>query len=146
MVLRKINHHGIDCLIAADDAAVKKINGMDNDRILFVDIHEARNYPQLKLFWSMCRTIADNHRLEHYADLDTARKVAEWAKLKLGYFDYTITMGGRTHIKTKSISYNRMTQEEWRKFFDAALPILDSLINYNLFDIPNDEGGIEDDR
>ena len=135
-------------LYPADDKAIKFFNKLGIGEMTSHDVYELRNGQQLKMFWALCRSVADNYREDKFKDLDTARKVCEYIKLKLGYVDYRIVMGDHVHIKSKSISYSKMPQEEWKKFLDDAMPIIETLGGVSAKDIEVDhyDGDIEDDR
>jgi len=121
---------------------------LDEGEVISADIHQTRNYQQLKMFWAICRAVADNFREEKFRDLDTARKVAEYVKLKLGYVDYRIVIADRTHIRTKSISYAKMTQEQFQKFLNDAIQVLETIgsVKASNIQIHEYDGEIEDDR
>jgi hypothetical protein len=99
---------------------------------LQLEIKEIRNYQQLKMLWAVCDMIAQNitEGLEH---LDSKKKVMEYMKLRLGYIDYMIQVPDktgqiRTHLKTKSISFDKMSQSEADKFTEQFMILAEKIL------------------
>ena len=135
-------------ILPADEATTKFINKLKPGEVFEAEVRNVRNYQQLKMLWAYAHAISENYKNEIFKDLDTARKIIEYIKLKLGYVDYRIVIKDRVHIKTKSISYNKMSQEEFKVFLDGALKIMDNIAGYSHkdIDINNYMGDIENDN
>jgi hypothetical protein len=117
---------GIQCLLPISDTANKWINKKADGEVFEIETKELRNYQQLKMAWAICRMIADNKKKPEYSQLDTVRAAMEAIKLKLRYIDYYFSIPDKRgnqvlHFKTKSISYAKMSTEEWNEFFPKFL-------------------------
>jgi len=148
MKFRKVHNSFEDSsnLLPADDKTKDWCDKLKNGEVFDADVQTMRNYQQLKMFWATCKCIAENYRKEIYRDLDSARKVCEYVKLKLGFVDYRIVMKDHVHLKTKSISYSKMSQEEWQKFMNDAMIVLNKISSLDKLELLLYENDVEDDR
>lgn len=97
-------------------------NGLDvypANKPLKVKITQPRSLQQHRLYWSMLDLVAEN--------LDqniTGEDLHEWMKLKLGLCNPVRQRNGDTVMVTQSIAFDKMSQSEFRQFFDKAKLLL----------------------
>ncbi len=87
-------------------------------------VKKPRSYEQLKLFWVLCRTVADNTEDEHW---DTMTKVSEQIKHALKFYDHDniiVTPDGKVKIPVRSIAFKNLSHMEACNFFDRAFEIM----------------------
>ena len=80
-------------------------------------VKKDRSWKQLKMFWKVCRKVADNTSDDNW---DTADKVAEQCKIKVRYIKETVVVDNRVHIITGSISYKALAHMQACNFFNQA--------------------------
>ncbi len=90
--------------------------------VKIVDIKSERFYPHLQKYWATCNLVALNNKaFEGLDEMDHRDKVDEYVKLKTHHVDYRIVINDRVHIRTKSIGYDTLDQEEFQNYFDKAI-------------------------
>ena len=114
VMLRK--HAG--ALKAADEASAEALAGIKMGEVVSCQIKRPRNLAHHRLFWALMQKVAENQ--SHYAD---AEQVCAAFKIATGHCDYVQTSHGMVGIP-KSISFSKMSQEEFRAFFNKALDYL----------------------
>lgn len=95
-------------------------------RVQCFGTQKERSYPQLKLFWKACATVARNTDDPHW---NTSEKVAFQCKIATKLYDTSKTIvdsGGRVHLSWRSISFKEMRHLEACKFFDMAFMVMAS--------------------
>lgn len=102
----------------ADAAASDMLAGIKNGETVMVEIKRPRNLEMHRLFWALMQKVADNQ--EHYAD---AEQVCAAFKVATGHCDYVQTKHGMVGVP-KSIAFAKMSQDDFRAFFDKALDFL----------------------
>ncbi len=135
-----IDDMGNPALIPVSDSAQKYLRKIENGEIVSCEVKEFRNYQQLKMFWACCNTVSMNARRKGFEECDTKEKVAEYVKLKLGYVEYRLIVtdskgNSHVHLKTKSISYAKMTNDEFKEFLNLALIELEKISTVSANDI-----------
>jgi hypothetical protein len=142
-------------LVPINSSGNKFVGDLEQGQIVTVEVKKIRNYQQIKMAWAICDLIAQNARQEGYEALDSKRKVMEAIKLKLHYIDYYFTLpdksgNQRVHVKTKSISYGKMSQDEWQKFLEEFLVECEKISQASKQDILENYGeydaDVSDDR
>ena len=103
------------CSLADEGALLEFPTGKD----LSVTISRPRSSKQHRFFWALIQKICENH--------DTYRRPEQlllWLKIRLGYVEEVRFHDEKVWWVAKSISFNAMDQEEFRKFFHAALDVI----------------------
>lgn len=80
------------------------------------ETHGARNLKQLKMWWTLCEMVAENHPI-----ITTKTSASDNLKLALHCIETFLSPDGRLHIKPKSIAFESMTQEEFNPLFKLAI-------------------------
>lgn len=80
-------------------------------------VQKERSYLQLKMFFAVCRKVADNTQDPNW---DTTEKVLEQVKIKCRYIKEHIIVGKAVHIITGSISYKALPHMQACNFFDRG--------------------------
>ena len=103
-------------LIPDDDNAREALNGVAPGTLVACEVSRPRNLKHMRLYWKLCGTIADAigaHR----------ENVSDVIKLRTGHFVVVDTRSGR-HQFPRSISFGKMSQAEFSKFFDTACKVV----------------------
>ena len=101
------------------------------------ETRKARAYPHLQKYWALCNLVAENRRREGLESIDTREAVHEYVKLKLGLVDFRIVVKDRVHLKTKSINYASMDQDEFSEFYRKALEVLGWMMDMPGYELEN---------
>jgi Protein of unknown function (DUF1367) len=83
---------------------------------LMVTLTRPRSSRQHRFFWALLQKVCENS--EGY---QKPEQLLVWLKVKLGYVKEVKFHDGDVWWETQSISFNSMGQDEFRKFFDAAI-------------------------
>jgi len=98
---------------AADEEALL---GYAEGRDLSCTLTRPRSTRQHRFFWALLQKICHNHEVYNRPE-----QLLLWLKIRLGYVEEVRFHGDQTWWVAKSISFNSMGQDQFRKFFDAAL-------------------------
>lgn len=114
----------LSSLVPADDAAKEAIASLAQGECIAVKIRRPRNIGHHRKFFSLMQLVFENQEL--YPTLDhflTAVKVAAgW------YEDAPITVSGKLVYIPKSISFARMDQGEFERFYGQAIAAICRLL------------------
>lgn len=89
------------------------------EKDLSVTISRTRSTKQHRFFWAILNKICENH-----AEYRRAEQLLLWLKIRLGYVEEVRFHNDKVWWVAQSISFNAMDQEEFRKFFHAALDVI----------------------
>ena len=89
------------------------------EKDLSVTISRPRSTKQHRFFWAILNKICENH-----AEYRRAEQLLLWLKIRLGYVEEVRFHDDKIWWVAQSISFNAMDQEEFRKFFHAALDVI----------------------
>jgi hypothetical protein len=89
------------------------------EKDLSVTISRTRSTKQHRFFWAILNKICENH-----AEYRRAEQLLLWLKIRLGYVEEVRFHDDKVWWVAQSISFNAMDQEEFRKFFHAALDVI----------------------
>lgn len=89
------------------------------EKDLSVTISRTRSTKQHRFFWTILNKICENH-----AEYRRAEQLLLWLKIRLGYVEEVRFHDDKVWWVAQSISFNAMDQEEFRKFFHAALDVI----------------------
>ena len=101
-----------------NDAALDQVRSLaeGRDYLATWPFRGARSLPQLRLWWSLCGLMAE------HSIFPTQLAASNAVKIACGHFD-TLMMPdtGEVHLVPRSISFQSLSQEEWKPIFEAAL-------------------------
>ena len=103
------------CSLADEEALVEFPAGKD----LSVTISRPRSSKQHRFFWALLQKICENHNTYQKPE-----QLLLWLKIRLGYVEEVRFHDDKIWWVAKSISFNAMDQEEFRKFFENALDVI----------------------
>ena len=95
------------------------LNELPEGKDLSATIARTRSTKQHRFFWALLQKICENH--------ETYRRPEQlllWLKVKLGYVEQVRFHDDQVWWVPQSISFNAMGQDEFKKFFDAALDVI----------------------
>tara|TARA_R110000772_G_scaffold262104_1_gene381005 strand:- start:256 stop:693 length:438 start_codon:yes stop_codon:yes gene_type:complete len=99
-----------------------------------VEHNRHRNYKNLQRLFVFFGTVFDMQ--DHY---DNEEKMRDWVLIAAGHCDVVISPNGEASVKVKSISYQKLPEEE--KFRELFTKCITAVINYRMLDgkpfIPN---------
>jgi hypothetical protein len=110
-------------LAPVDDLAREAIGAYGNGEIIRVRLHRDRNPRHHRLFFGLLKLVYDNQ--EKYLSTEALRFAIT---VQAGYVDEVILSGDRVALRPKSISFGSMDQNEFKKFYDAALKAIPELL------------------
>ena len=105
-------------LIPKDEDTRKYILNRKVGQVISADIKMSRNYDNHKRFFSFINTTF--HMQEHFTEQEAYRY---WLTMKCGYFDTIVAPNGTTMFKARSISFDAMEEDEFRKLFSTAIDV-----------------------
>jgi hypothetical protein len=124
IIKRKVTHDDLDkfAFFATEEEKIK-CNVHLNCNIVAIPDKKLRSYEQLKLYWTSCQVVSENHNDNNF---DTKEKVDEQTKIHCRlvecYYYYQNEKTGEStlNIKTGSISYAELPHLEACNYFDQA--------------------------
>lgn len=103
-------------LVPDDDNAREALLGVAPGTLVMCEVNRPRNLKHHRLFWKLCSTIADGFGVHR-------EFVANVIKLRTGHVTVGKTAKG-LHEFPKSISWAKMDQGQFAKFFDDACRVV----------------------
>lgn len=107
---------GVAGLVPDDDNAKEALQGVPIGALVACEVSRPRNLKHLRLYWKLCATVGDAvgvHR-ENVSDL---------IKLRTGHY-VTVKSASGLHMFPRSISFGKLDQAGFSKFFDEACRIV----------------------
>ena len=95
------------------------LNEFPEGKDLSVTVKRSRSLKQHRFFWGLLNKVTDNHEAYHKPE-----QLLLWLKIRLGYVDEVKFHNEEIWWVAKSISFNAMGQDEFRKFFDSSLDLI----------------------
>jgi len=95
------------------------LNELPEGKDFSATIARTRSTKQHRFFWALLQKICENN--------ETYRRPEQlllWLKIKLGYVEQVRFHDDKVWWVPQSISFNAMGQDEFKKFFDAALDVI----------------------
>ena len=123
-------------LIPFEDDSVKYIYNRNPGDILRCKVVIERNYPFHKKLFSLFKLIHDllpppepiMYKGSLVQPLNTLDMTRKYLTVKAGFYDVIGTPDGGVRVEAKSLSFNKMNEEEFEKLYsnviDAALEVL----------------------
>jgi hypothetical protein len=105
-------------LKAADQEATDSLNKIKLNTVVSCEVKRTRNYEHHKKFFSLLNLVLQN--TEKY---DTIDQLLVEVKLRLGYVD-TLIIDGNVCYTPKSISFAKMTQDTFNKFYSKTIDVI----------------------
>jgi hypothetical protein len=102
-------------------------------RVKIFGVKNPRSIKQMRLYWQMCRIVADNSDLGTPEDVDTYCRVK--ARLFAGILFDEKEMNGRMILK--SISFKNMPHKEMCNYVDNALEIMADYLDVSVEELTN---------
>ena len=101
-------------LIPDDDHSAEIIARLDSNKRFKVELKQDRNARQHRLFFGLLNIVYPS---THYESFDM---FLVSVKIATGHVDTVIMKGGKVAFIPKSISFAKMSQTEFKDFFDRA--------------------------
>lgn len=147
MMQKIILQKHLNSLIPHTDEDKKKLNAYEQGQILVCKTKAPRRprvYWRLKRYWAICKLVADNapENMPYLSDKDS---VHFHVKVDLRMIKHWVV---KPHKKTGkdvviveplSISYEKMSEEEFEAFENRAYPLMASWLNVTKEDLMNPE-------
>jgi hypothetical protein len=92
---------------------------IEADRDVAVTVTQSRNLQQHKLAWSLV-----NLCYQHQSLYSTPEKLMDGIKMSIGHTEEVRDVDGNTSFKPASISFEKLSQPEFRMFFDRMLDLI----------------------
>lgn len=111
-----------------DELALENIK---RGQIVEAELKRPRNAKFHKKFFALIGIVVENTEYEN------AEQVLHLIKLKLGHFDYIVNTNGKQIYIPKSISFSKMDNDSFNKFYNQTVNIVlrDFLTNWKNSDI-----------
>lgn len=106
----------ISGLVPDDDAAREALHGVPPGALVACEVSRPRNLKHHRLFWKLCSTIGEAVGVHRDA-------VANVIKLRTGHYT-TVKSASGLHYFPKSISWAKMDQGQFSKFFEEACRVV----------------------
>ncbi|MDH5572903.1 MAG: DUF1367 family protein [Gammaproteobacteria bacterium] len=118
--IKHLDCHGelVDLVVMVphDEATIKYISRRTDGQVLVTDLKQARSYENHKRFFDFLG--ATFAMQEFYTELEQYRR---WITVAAGWFDIMVYPDGATQLNPKSIAFENMEEDEFRKLFTAAI-------------------------
>lgn len=119
-------------LIPYNNSSVAWINKQKPGTVISADVKSDRNLKLHRKYWALCNLVSQNSEVYTSPEM-----VSDICKLKLGLVDYRIVVNGEVIIKTKSISFDKMPQEDFDIFYKQALNVMSELSGIGTYELEN---------
>lgn len=102
--------------VPCDEDTVKQFNKQSVGDEIYAEFKPRRNMKFHKKYWSLLNAVILNQ--EHYKTTDNLH---EAIKFFAGYYETIIPLEGESFLKTKSIAFHSMDNQEFEDFYNVAL-------------------------
>lgn len=89
------------------------------DKDLVAQLHRPRSTKQHRFFMGLLRLVCDNSDFYRRPE-----QLLLWLKVRLGYVEEVRFHDDKVHWVARSISFNSMKQDEFRRFFDDSVDLI----------------------
>jgi len=113
----KKNYDG--SFLPADQEAAEWSAKLKIGQVVAADFKAVRNYEFHKKYFGMLKMAFENQ--EDYPSLE---KLREAAQIAAGYYEVIYMLDGRRGLKSQSIAFDSMNQEEFEKLYSAVLNVI----------------------
>lgn len=117
-----VTDHGLVPMYDSDYDEKKRLR--IGDKVL-CSIKMPRNYEFHRKFFALLRLTVDNlpHLIQQQMQIFTVEDLLDCIKIDLGLYT-TVWHGGKQIVKTGSISFARMDETEFERFFNRAIDLV----------------------
>ncbi len=105
-------------LIPHNEETQKYVLNRKEGDVISAQIKMVRNYGNHKRFFAFIKTTYDMQ--DHFEQMEAYRY---WLTLKCGWFDTVIAPNGSTMFKPRSISFEDMEEDEFKRLFSTAIDV-----------------------
>jgi len=105
-------------LIPHDNETKEYIGRREVGQIISADIKMARNYGNHRRYFSFIN--ATFGMQDHFEEIEAYRY---WLTMKCGFFDTIIAPNGTTMFKPKSIAFDSMDEDEFKRVFSESINV-----------------------
>ena len=112
-----------DGLVPIDDDSVKAISKISIGIDIFCEYKPRRNMKFHKKYFALLNAVLLNQ--EHFKTVDN---IHEAVKYRAGHYETIIPLIGEPFIKTKSISFHSMDNQEFELFYNTAIDVCVELV------------------
>ena len=116
--LKKSLIDGVLCLIPLDKMSFEDLNKTKNNTVFQCKLTRPRNYKFHRKFFALLSVVFDMQ--ERYSNINDLRVEME---LRAGSYDEHITIKGKIIYIPKSISFAKMTQQEFEKLYSKCIDV-----------------------
>jgi len=102
--------------IPCDEATTKAFNKVKDGYDIFAEYKPRRNMKFHKKYFALLNAVVIHQ--DHYKTVDNLH---EAIKFKAGYYETIIPLEREAFLKTKSISFHSMNNQEFEEFYSVAL-------------------------
>ncbi len=104
----------------AAEWAVKQKTGV----VVYADFRKRRNYEFHKKYFGMLNIAHQNMPEKFNAEYPTMENLREAVQIAAGHYEVICLLNGRKGLKSKTISFAKMSQEEFEKLYSTALDVI----------------------
>lgn len=119
-------------LVPVDDDGREQIGALRPDKPVIVHVHAARNPGHHRMLFAVFKLLQESGVWE--ADMDG---LLEWMKYATNKVRTSIDHNGNAHIVPKSIAFESMPQDEFKRWFDRVIYVICERL------LPDFDGGWE---
>lgn len=94
------------------------LSSLKRGEIVEVTLKKPRNSAFNRKYFAMLQIVVDN------TEYDNSEQILHLLKLKLGYYDEIISTNGKVVYIPKSISFAKMTPDEFSRFYNQSINII----------------------
>ena len=114
-------------IIPADDESWEKMKTMKRGVVMKIRYSVARDYQYHRKYFDFLN--ATFGMQEHFETMEHYRK---WITMKAGWYDTIVTPKGDTIFAAKSISFDKMEEDEFHKLFSTCIDVFLQELGTNL--------------
>lgn len=103
----------------ADDEALRELPA----EFTLTGIRQKRSLPQLRLFWVIMQIVAENSEQDI-----TKEELAAYMKVTCGLGTPVKSRSGKVTMVPRSISFSQLDQDEFGRFFDRVLVLVEKMM------------------
>ena len=111
-----------DSLHPTDEASIDALRQIKDNAIVSVKISIPRSAKHHRLFWALLQIVFQAQREPR--QFATTDGLLDAIKLATGHMREVKDLHGKIHYIPDSISFGRMSQPEFREFFDSAVRVI----------------------
>jgi hypothetical protein len=113
-------HPTLNALIPVDATSETAIAKM-NDKAWSLEYNKARNPKFHRMVFSIAQMVCDNAPEDSYWHEKYGYHFIKACELKAGFVDELIDLDGEIHLLPKSIAFESMADDEFKKIFDVMV-------------------------